>query len=217
MDSLKRYRPEGDTGNILLKKFLYAYHANMSFTDWNVGRVIEALDSSRYADNTIVIVCSDNGYHCGEKERWGKATLWEQADYVPLLIRTPHGATGECTRTVSLLDIYPTLIDWCNLDKPSHTLDGKSMAPLLKDIHAEWDRPSFTSYGIEYSSVRDERFRYIRYPDGEEELYDHKVDPFEFNNVAGNTNYKEVIDRLSEEIPEVWKPSVGGRLEVSRK
>jgi arylsulfatase A-like enzyme len=217
LDSLKNYKYTG--GEYTPEKhlrFVKAYAANSSFTDWNVGRVIEALDSSRYAGNTLVIFFSDNGFHTGEKERWGKATLWEQADYVPLIIRDPQGAMGESSRTVSLVDLYPTLVEYCDLEDPDHDLAGKSMVPLLSDPDATWDRPSFTSYGEHYSSVRDERYRFIQYPDGQRELYDHQIDPYEFHNIANAPASSPIIERLSACIPEEWTPSVGGRLEVKR-
>ena len=221
LDSLKNYRNKNYRNEPvefekLWEKFIYAYAANYSFADWNVGRVIEALDSSQYANNTIVVFFSDNGFNNGEKLRWGKATLWEQSDYVPFIIRTPETKENECKATVNLIDIYPTLVDYCGLEAPSHKLDGKSIVPLLKNPKSEWNRPSLTSYGIEYSSVRDSRYRYLRYPDGSEELYDHDNDPHEFNNIVKNPELKEIIERLSKEIPKDWAPCLGGRLEVPR-
>lgn len=216
VDSLKKFNKKKLPKEELWHRFVYAYAANTSFADWNVGRVIDALDSSKYAGNTIVIFFSDNGYHCGEKERWEKATLWEQSDYVPFIIRTPETKKAICKATVNLVDIYPTLVDYCGLVPPSHTLDGKSVVPLLSDLTTEWNRPSFTSYGPHYSSVRNERYRYISYPDGTEELYDHETDPYEYNNIASKTEMKEVIESLSKEIPEEWAPCLGGRLEVKR-
>lgn len=218
VDSLKSIKyPKGVENEEQWKQFIWAYCANSSFADWNVGKVIEALDKSKYAENTIVVFFSDNGFHCGEKERWGKATLWEQADNTPILIRTPEKRSWESKATVSLVDIYPTLIDYCGLEPPlTHTLDGKSMVRLLKDPNEKWDHPSFTSYGIEYSTVRTENYRYCRYPDGSEELYDRNVDPFELTNIAGQPGTREIMDVLAKHIPEKWAPSVGGRLEVKR-
>lgn len=174
----------------LYKKFLYAYCTNYSFADWNVERVIEALDKSKFASNTIVIFYSDNGFHCGEKLRWGKATLWEQADNIPFLVRTPDSKGETSKATVSLVDLFPTLIDYCGLKKPNQPFDGHSFVPLLKNQNAEWKYPAFSMYGVEYSFIRNERYRYIRYPDGTEELYDHNVDPYEYSNRSGKqANY----------------------------
>lgn len=216
VDSLKRLKNDSIAKEELYKKFLLGYCANTSFTDWNVGRVMEALDQSPYAENTIVIVFSDNGFHCGEKERWGKATLWEQADYVPLLVRTPKTNGRTSTATVSLVDVYPTLVDYCQLEAPDHQLDGQSIRPVIEDPNATWSRPSITSYGINYASVRDERFRYICYPDGKEELYDHSTDPFEFENIISQKETALAADKLKAYIPKKWAKSLGGRLEVPR-
>ena len=216
VDSLKKFEGKTQEVEALWKRFIYAYAANNSFADWNLGRVIEALDNSKYAENTIVIFFSDNCYHCGEKFRWEKATLWDQSDYVPLIIRTPETKGQVCKATVNLVDIYPTILDYCGIKSPKHKLDGQSLVPFLYDVNHKWNRPSFTSYGIEYSSVRDERYRYIHYPDGFEELYDHDNDPWEHNNIAADPAMKLVIQRLSKEIPENWAPCLGGRLEVPR-
>ena len=216
VDSLKKYHKKSVEYEQLWKKFIYAYCANTSFADWNVGRVIEALDNSPYADNTIVILWSDNGYHCGEKLRWEKATLWDQADYVPFIIRTPETKGVKSKATVSLIDIYPTIVDYCGLERPNQQMDGNSLLPLIANPDMEWDHPSFTTYGVGYSSVRSERYRYIQYPDGTQELYDHESDPYEFNNIVADPSSAPIIEELSKHIPEKWAPSTGGRLEVPR-
>ena len=216
VDSLENFRNKPQDFETLWKKFLYGYTANTLFADWNVGRVIDALDNSKYAENTIVILWSDNGYHCGEKLRWQKATLWEMADKVPFIVRTPETKEAVSNATISLIDIYPTLVEYCGLTAPDHNLDGNSFAHMLTNPNNVWEHPSFTSYGVEYSSVRDERYRYIRYPDGQEELYDHNTDPFEHHNIANDASSKEIKERMSKHIPEKWAPSTGGRLEVPR-
>lgn len=216
VDSLNNFR--GNKKGLLKtwKKFRYGYAANYSFADWNIGRIVEALDNSDYAKNTIVVVISDNGFNNGEKLRWGKSTLWEQSDYVPFLIRTPQKKQAESKATVSLIDIYPTLVDYCGVKKPSHSLDGNSLVPLIKNPFLQWNKPSFTSYGVEYSSVRNERYRYLRYPDGSEELYDHNNDPYEWTNVASKLENETIKKELSKHIPKKWAPSLGGRLEVPK-
>ncbi len=209
-------REDGSLDVDLWREFLRAYCANTTFADWNLGRVIEALDASAHADNTIVIICSDNGFHCGRKDKWEKGTLWESAAHVPLLVRTPGGAVGESTATVSLIDIYPTLSDYCDLPTPGHPLDGQSFVPQLSDPKAAWDRPALTIYGKGNATLRDQRFRYIRYHDGEEELYDHAIDPHEFNNIAHRPEYADQIERLRAHLPKEWAPSWGGRWERQR-
>ncbi|WP_164891094.1 sulfatase [Botryobacter ruber] len=217
VDSLNRFSKEGLTKKQIWLKLMKAYCANTSFADWNIGRIMEALDKNGHAGNTIVVFSSDNGFHNGTKHRWEKATLWEQADAVPLLIRLPNGRAYKCPQTVSLIDIYPTLVEYCRLDPPEHKLDGVSLVPVLNNPHYKWDRPGFTTYGEQYASVRDERYRYIRYPDGSQELYDHQTDPYENNNVVHKPEMKPVISRLSGAIPKNFKKSIGGRYEVVRK
>lgn len=217
VDSLKQYHKEGMTKKQVWLKMMKGYCANYSFADWNIGRVVEALDQSQYADNTIVIFYSDNGFHNGTKNHWVKSTLWEQADAVPFLIRLPGKKGGERKQTVSLLDVYPTLVDFCGLEKPSHTFSGKSIVPVFKEPEYDWNRPGFTCYGENYSSVRSERYRYIQYPDGTEELYDHSNDPYEHTNLAGNASYNSVKERLSRSIPQDFAKSLGGKKEKTAK
>jgi len=196
------------------RKFVHAYCACTSFADWSVGRVLEALDRSEHAGNTIVIFWSDNGYHCGEKNHWEKSTLWEQAAATPLAVRVPGltQAGGRCPRPVSAIDFYPTLVDLCALSPPAtHPLDGTSLRPLFVNPQSPWDRPALTLFEEGYFSARDERYRYIRYPDGTEELYDHQVDPHEFKNLAAQPAVQEIKDRLKKWIPDTWAPSMGGR------
>ncbi len=216
VDHLSSIRKSGLPFETGIKTFLRGYCANSTFADWNIGRVIEALDASPYADNTIVIVFSDNGFHCGEKDRWGKGTLWEAADYVPMLIRTPDTVPTTCKQTVGLLDLFPTLIEFCGLDAPEHKLDGESFVKLLEKPKSKWKRPSFTSYGPRYSSVRDERWRYLHYPDGTEELYDLDNDPWELENLVEDPKHKKVKKRLAKHIPQNWAPSLGGGFEVAQ-
>lgn len=197
------------------RRMLYGYAATSSFADWSVGRVIEALDQSPYARNTIVVVASDNGYHMGEKFKWQKGTLWELSAYSPLLIRLPDGQSMELQHTVNLIDIYPTLVDYCRLDPPEQELDGESLLPLIADP-AQERAPSFLTYGEDYASVYDGRYRYIRYPDGTDELYDHQNDPHEWNNIA-DADHREMIERLEKYIPEHFAEMLGGRTEAQQK
>ncbi|MEM9719829.1 MAG: sulfatase [Bacteroidota bacterium] len=215
VDSLRFFGPDMDTRREVFKRMIYGYLATSSFADWSVGRVIEALDNSPNAENTLVIVASDNGYHMGEKEKWQKGTLWELSAYSPLLIRLPQKIAGDRKQTVSLMDIYPTLLEYCSLDPPTHEVDGTSLVSLFENAQKAWP-PSFMTYGEEYSSVYDGRYRYIRYPDQTEELYDHEEDPHEWNNLAG-PQYREIMDRLAQEIPEKFEKTLGGRTEAFQK
>src|SRR5690606_24189322 len=191
-----------------LSKYLRAYCAGYSFADWNIGRIMDALDKSPYAKNTIVVFCSDNGFHNGAKDHWTKSTLWEEADAIPFLIRLPDGKAYKCPQTVGTIDIFPTLIDYCKLGSPKQKLDGQSIIPILQNHKYNWTRPGLTTAGEGYSSIRSERYRYIKYPDGSEELYDHQSDPYEHVNLAGKADMKNVITELSKSVPAHFAPSV---------
>lgn len=198
---MKNLQIEGYSEEEALLKYLRAYCAGYSFADWNIGRIIDALDKSPYAKNTIVVFCSDNGFHNGTKNHWTKSTLWEEADIIPFLIRLPDGKAYKCPQTVSTVDIYPTLVEYCKLSAPTQKLDGQSIVPILKDYKYKWSRPGLTAADEGYSSVRSDRYRYIQYPDGTEELYDHQSDPYEHVNLAGKSNMKAVIAELSKSVP----------------
>ncbi|MBA9075836.1 sulfatase [Rufibacter quisquiliarum] len=191
-----------------LQTYLKAYCANYSFADWSVGRVLDALEKSPYAQNTLVIFASDNGFHNGTKNHWTKETLWEQATTIPLLIRLPNGKGVVCPQTVSLIDIYPTLVEYCNLSPPKQQLDGLSMMPVLKNPKTRWERPGLTTTRENYSAVRTQQYRYIKYADGSEELYDHQQDPYELKNLAQQLSLKPVMVSLAKQVPSQFKKSV---------
>lgn len=202
-------RPEGDHRRVLesknWEKAVQGYLAAIAFTDAQVGRLLDALDKSPYADNTIIVLWGDHGWHLGEKQHWRKFALWEEATRVPLLISLPGQSTAqECPRPVNLVDLYPTLIELCNLAPKQ--LDGVSLVPLLKNPQAEWDQVSLTTHGRNNHAVRSERWRYIRYADGSEELYDHQQDPMEWTNLAGDPQYNEIKDSLAKRLPEINAP-----------
>lgn len=179
-----------------------AYLACVSFADAMIGRILDALERSRYRDNTIVVLWGDNGFHLSTKLHWRKFTLWEESTRVPLMIVAP-GVTkpgGICRRTVSLIDVFPTLIDLCGLPK-KEDLDGHSLVPLLRDPSKEWNRPALTTCGRNNHAIRTERWRYIRYSDGTEELYDHRADPLEWRNLAQHPQYVKVKQELTGWLP----------------
>ena len=207
----KMARPEGDHAKVIeynqWRKAVQGYLASISFVDTCVGRVIDALDSSAYVDNTIVILWSDHGWHLGEKLHWRKFSLWEEATHNVLMVVAPGvtGAGQRCSRPVTMLDIYPTLIDLCNLT-PKRELQGKSFLPLLKNPQAQWDRPALTTHGRDNHSLRSEQFRYIRYSDGTEELYDHEKDELEWTNLANDPKYAGVKKQLAKWFPTTSAP-----------
>jgi arylsulfatase A-like enzyme len=192
---------------------MHGYVACSSFADWNLGRVIESLDKHGYDENTIVIVTSDNGYHVGEKHHYGKSTLWEKTARVPLIIRLPtRGHAGRvCNATVGLIDLFPTLQARCGLENPPQRLDGHDLSPLLAAPDRNWTHPAVTTYGEKRFSLRSGPWRYISYPDGQEELYDHREDPHEFTNRASDPKTESVRAKFREQIPTTWVPSLGGR------
>jgi len=150
------------------------------------------------------VLWADHGWHLGEKLHWRKFTLWEEADRVPLVFVVPGLTTPgtRCERTVSLLDIYPTLCELCGLPiRPE--LEGRSLRPLLENPQAPWDRPVVTTYGRNNHAVRSERWRYIRYSDGSEELYDHQRDPLEWTNLADRPEYAGVKKQLARWLPKI--------------
>jgi arylsulfatase A-like enzyme len=168
------------------KAVVRSYLACISFMDWNLGRILDALDKSRYKNNTIVCLVADNGFHLGEKQHFAKYALWEKTTHILNMWRVPQltgkGVTSD--KTVNLLDIYPTFNELCHLGKPPQQLDGTSLVPLLKKPDANWNRPSVTIYRKGNFSVRTPKYRYTRYADGEEELYDEEHDPNEFKNMV---------------------------------
>ena len=200
-------RPEGDhaavTKNDQWKHAVQGYLASITFADAQLGRLLDALDKSPAKDNTIIVLWGDHGWHLGEKEHWRKFALWEEAARVPMMIIAPGvtKAGSRCERPVNLIDIYPTLIELCGLDKRKE-LEGVSLMPLLKDVDANWDRPSLTTHGRNNHALRSERWRYIRYADGSEELYDHENDPQEWKNLAKDSQYAQVKADLAKWLPE---------------
>ena len=180
-----------------------AYLASISFADASLGRVLEALDNSQYKDNTIIVFWSDHGYHLGEKQHWHKFTLWERSTRVPFIIVAPQVATAgsKSSRPVSLLDIYPTLVQLVGLPR-NETLEGQDLMPLLKDPKAKWEYPAITTHQKGNHAIRTENWRYIRYQTGEEELYDHAHDPNEWNNLSMDPGYKVIIDELRTWLPQ---------------
>ncbi|ANQ51453.2 sulfatase [Flammeovirga sp. MY04] len=226
-----------------LRRVVQAYLACVTFMDDQVGKVIQALDESKFAMNTIVVFTADHGWNFGEKEYLYKNSPWEESARVPMVIRYPNGQiTGlDVEQPVSLIDIYPTLIDLCNLKEEKQNvaagkIGGYSMKPLLVNHQKEWSGPNgaLTVMGVGISepaeglgvsinpnakwhikiikdlpqeyvlkqtySYRTKDFRYIRYKDGKEELYDHRKDKYEWNNVASKKKYQKVKAQLKQEM-----------------
>ena len=178
------------------------YLASISYADARVGQLLDALDASGRADRTIIVLWGDHGFHLGEKGRWRKMTLWNESLHVPFIVVAPGVTTPGSTSgaPVSLMDIYPTLVELAGLERPSH-LEGRSLMPLLRDPSLEWDYPVLSTYGYRNHSVVSARFRYNRYADGSEELYDIAADPNEWTNLASDQDFGSVIDELAGYLP----------------
>lgn len=184
------------------------YLAAIAFVDAQVGRLLDALDQSPRRNNTLVVLCGDHGWHLGEKHHWRKFALWEEATRTPLIWVAP-GLTSpgsRCRRTVELLSVYPTLCDLAGIPIPAH-LEGRSLRPLLADPKAEWTTPALTTHGFQNHAVRTEEWRFIRYADGSEELYDETRDPFEWRNQAGLPETSAVRAELARWFPKVNTPA----------
>ncbi|MGH9854798.1 MAG: sulfatase/phosphatase domain-containing protein, partial [Blastocatellia bacterium] len=188
------------------REAIQAYYASISFLDANVGRLLDALDRLKLADNTLIVFWSDHGYLLGQHGQWMKQSLFEASARNPLIIAGPGVVKDKATkRTVELLDIYPTLADLCGLADAPKNLAGRSLRPLLKNPNARWDKPAITQVQrggqadrfMGYS-VRNERWRYTEWDEGKRgvELYDEVNDPREMNNLANDPKYAKIAADL---------------------
>ena len=189
---------------------LKGYLAACTFVDAQIGKVLDALDASPHRDNTIVVLFSDHGWGIGERYHFKKWGLWDDTTRVPFIIHVP-GITKAGSQTdagVTLLDLYPTLVDLCGIDTPGHPLDGQSLRPLLENPNTTWSRPALTTYGPNNHALRSSRWRYIRWADGSEELYDHKNDPNEWHNIAKDSSNDAIKSQLAKHFPKNNRPAI---------
>jgi arylsulfatase A-like enzyme len=187
-----------------------AYLASVSFVDAQVGRVLDALKESGQEKNTVVVLWSDHGWHLGEKGITGKNTLWERSTRVPLIFAGPGvAANAKCARPAELLDLYPTLLDLCGLP-PNKLNEGVSLVPQLKDAMAARERPAITTHNPGNHGVRTEKWRYIVYADGSEELYDEQTDPNEWTNLAADPKIAVIKESLAKWMPAKSAPPLPG-------
>ena len=215
---LRRYKGIPATGPAVSAekavRLIHGYHACVSYTDAQVGRVLQALDANGLRDNTIVVLWGDHGYHLGEQGTWNKRTNWEVATRVPLIIRKPGAppARGDSKALVELVDLYPTLAELCGLKAPDK-LEGTSLAPLLANPDQPWKEAAFSNYvkkipelgegNVTGIATRTATHRWVRWSGGPlkepvDELYDHTNDPQETVNIAGTEAGRRVIAQLSE-------------------
>ncbi|MGQ1891325.1 sulfatase [Thermophagus sp. OGC60D27] len=180
------------------KEAVRAYLASISYADYCIGMLLDALEKSDYADNTIVVLSGDHGWHLGEKKHWTKFTLWERATKTSLMIHVPEMSVGECKAPVNLIDLYPTLNDLCNLPVKGD-LHGHTLRPLLENPNSAWPYTANTWFGDPGNfAIRDADWRYIHYKDGSEELYNHQEDPNEWYNLAKFPKYDDLKKKLIE-------------------
>ena len=192
------------------RESLQAYWAAISFVDAQIGRLLDALERLRLADNTIVVFWSDHGYHVGDHGLWKKQSVFERSARAPLIIAAPsQRAKGRGSpRTVEFVDIYPTLADLCGLTPPAN-LAGKSLRPLLDNPAATWDRPAFTQVWrntFPGHSVRTERYRYTEWDHGKQgvQLYDYSTDPQELKNLANDPAHAKTVAELQKLLRANW-------------
>ena len=193
------------------KQAIQGYLASISFADTMIGRVLDSLERGPNKDNTIVVLWSDHGWHLGEKQHWQKYTAWRVCSRVPLIMRVPEGvpglangtvAGGVCQRSVSLVSLYRTLLELSGLPEKEDAA-GPSLVPLLENPSAQWPHVAITQLSRPNSlGISGERWRYIHYENGDEELYDIQSDRYEWKNLAGDPEHAAKIARLKQHMPE---------------
>ena len=191
------------------RPIMQGYLASIAFADHCVGIAVNALRQSAYADNTMICLLSDNGYHLGEKQRFAKMSLWGRSTRVPLMFSGPGIARRVVSDPVGLIDVYPTVTDMLSLQANPENA-GRSLAPYLQGSGTLPLQPQTSVYGEGNYAVIDQRYRYIQYTDGSEELYDHDSDPMEWNNIAGAASMAAVKQRLQRYIPSGARGNIVG-------
>ncbi|ANY19340.1 Choline-sulfatase [Tsuneonella dongtanensis] len=183
-----------ENGEAKWHEAIRAYLASINFVDDQLGRLLDALETSKYADNTVIVLWSDHGWHLGEKDAWRKVTLWERSGRIPMVIALP-GKQDDGKRfgqPVSLLDIFPTMDALAGLPDPQD-IYGKSLVPVLENADTAKLEREYVLTSMDFgSSLRGDRWRYTFYKDGSEELYDEKADPNEWKNLIADPAYAKV-------------------------
>lgn len=197
------------------RECILAYDACVSFVDAQVGRLLDAVDRLGLAENTIIVLWGDHGYHLGEHGLWRKNSLYEESARAPLIIAAPQvkSEAHDCFRIVEFVDIYPTVAELAGLQPPKN-LEGVSLKPLLENPKRKWDRPAFTEVhslpDVPGRAVRTERWRYVEWGPGAEqgiELYDEENDPRELDNLVDDPDYAPVVAQLKQLIRGNWEKS----------
>lgn len=213
-EGLKMANPNQDHNRIesetQWKEAIQAYQACISYADAQIGKMIDAYEKSPERENTMIVLWGDHGWHLGEKHHWRKFSLWEEATRSPLIWVVPNvtKAGSICQKTVDFMSIYPTLAAVNGLLLPKH-VEGENISKLLQNPNSQWNTPAMTTFGENNHSVRSEKWRYIRYAKGGEELYDEINDPYEWKNLANDPKYKAVKTDLAKWLPKTNKKAVG--------
>ncbi len=189
------------------RNLIKGYLASVSYADAQVGRVLAALEASGEADNTIVVLWGDHGYHLTEHGLWRKNTIYHVANRIPLLIRAPGKSPGVCQRIVESIDLYPTLLALTGVAGDGLRLDGRSLVPLLDDPAAKWPYPAFIHAGKDHGMVTDQ-YRYSISGSGTQKLFDLKADPDEWQNLAADPQHADRIREMRAAVSEAWKGDV---------
>jgi arylsulfatase A-like enzyme len=195
-----------------------AYLAAVAFADAQVGRLLDALDRSPFRDHTIIVFVGDNGWHLGQKQHWAKVTLWNEATRVPLIWVAPGVAKPgtTCPQAVDLMSLYPTLCELAGVPVPKHA-EGVSIKPLLANPAAAWTQPALSTMYKDNHTLCTAEWRYIRYADGSEELYDERTDPREWINLAGKAEYADVKKNLAKYLPAINAAPVPAKASPAKK
>lgn len=183
----------------------HGYASCMTYADFELGRLLDAFKKSPIAENTIIVLWTDHGWHLGEKGHFSKFTLWEESTRVPLVLSYPQAKAKKVDTAVSLLDVYPTLLALAGLPANKDN-EGQSLVPYISSS-TDMNRAILTSLNQNYHAVRDGRYRYI-ISGNNEALFDHSDDPREFNNIAASPDKKAIIERLLRMIPEKPEPQM---------
>lgn len=185
------------------KKIVQAYLACISYVDYELGRVLDALESSKHADNTVIVLWSDHGYRLGEKGTFAKHALWETATKAPLIFAGPNLPKGKkIDAPVEMLSIYPTLLELSGLPAYKRN-EGNSLVDMMQQNKGLAEAKAITTFGMNNHAIKMDSCRYIQYEDGKEEFYDHRLDPNEWNNEAGNLKYKAQIEKMKAFLPKI--------------
>lgn len=184
------------------RRAMQGYLASVSFADAAVGEILDALDKSGHADNTVVVLLGDHGFHFGDKDRWEKFTLWDRGGRTTFLMKLPGVGPRVVTPPVSMLDVVPTVLSALGLPRPEG-LEGHDLTPLIQNPARHWPYAAVQTYQQNNNGVRQGRWNYIRYQDGSEELYDLQQDPNEWRNLihGGRGRYEPVVRALSKHLP----------------